>query len=110
MIHISFEIDCVNNSYCWEAFWVCSFKVKKVEAELVRMEYIVEELELGRLRLALSILEKQGYRIFITARDSENRRLWKTPLMDGDGHIKVFQDTAEALMEVKNKLFKSHNS
>jgi hypothetical protein len=68
------------------------------------MEFIIEEIQFGRLRLVLSILEKQGFSVFITAKDEDNRRVWKTPLLDASGSVNIYPDSAIAVAEAKKKV------
>jgi hypothetical protein len=68
------------------------------------MEFIVEEIQLGPLTLILSVLEKQGCTVFVTAKDEENRRIWKTPILGENGSMNVFSDVAGGVEEVKKKL------
>jgi hypothetical protein len=74
------------------------------------MESIIEELRLGNLTFIVSVLEKQGCRVFITAKDETNRKIWKTPLMDGSGNIQVYPDANQALEEAKRRVPSIHNS
>ena len=74
------------------------------------MESIIEELKLGKLTFIVSVLEKQGCRVFITAKDEANRRIWKTPLMDESGNIQVYSDAHQALEEAKRRVPSIHNS
>jgi hypothetical protein len=68
------------------------------------MEFIIEEIRQGQILFILSVLERQGCRIFITAKDADNRRIWKTPLMDDRGNIKVYQNAGAAVTDAKNKI------
>jgi hypothetical protein len=68
------------------------------------MEYFIEELRFGNLRIELSIQKGQGCRVIFTARDDENRRIWKTPVMDENGEVKVYEDEESAIVEAKKKL------
>jgi hypothetical protein len=68
------------------------------------MEFIVDEVHLGKLTFVLSVLEKQGCRVFITAKDEDNRRIWKTPILDGNGDISTFPDVRAAIDETMKRL------
>lgn len=68
------------------------------------MEYFVEELRLGNLRIELSIQEGKGCRVIFTAKDEDNRRIWKTPVMDDNGEIMVYQNQHDAIIDAKRKL------
>lgn len=68
------------------------------------MEFFVEEIRHGKIMFVLSILERQGCQIFITAKDAENRRIWKTPLLDESGTIITYQDVNAAMNDAKQKI------
>jgi hypothetical protein len=68
------------------------------------MEFIVEQIQFGRLTLVLSILEKEGCRVFITAKDEENRRVWKTPVLNESGLISIYPDQENAITDAKRKV------
>ena len=79
--------------------WVCAL-----------MEYFVEEFKLGNLTIELFIQEGQGCRVIVTARDEENRRVWKTPVMDTNGEVKVYDNQEDAIDDTRKKfnLLSSH--
>ena len=54
--------------------------------------------------MEVSIQEGQGCRVIVTARDDRNRRLWRTPLMDENGEIKIYPSQEEAIVEARKKL------
>lgn len=68
------------------------------------MEYFVEEVKLGNLTLELFIQEGQGCRVIVTARDGENRRVWKTAVMDTNGEPKVYENQEAAIDDARKKL------
>jgi hypothetical protein len=68
------------------------------------MEYFVEELRFGNLRIELSIQEGQGCRVIFTAKDKDNRRIWKTPIMDLNGKVKVYENQQDAIIDARKKL------
>jgi hypothetical protein len=68
------------------------------------MEYFVEEIKLGNLTLELFIQEGQGCRVIVTARDGENRRVWKTAVMDANGEPKVYENQEAAIDDARRKL------
>jgi len=70
----------------------------------VDMEYFVEQLKFGNLTIELSIEEGRGCRVIFTAKDQENRRIWKTPIMDLNGEIKVYDNQEDAIQDAKKKL------
>jgi hypothetical protein len=68
------------------------------------MEFISEEFNQGCVSFVLSVLEKRGFRVFITAKDEDNRRIWKTPLMDENGNVRIYPDAESALTDAKRKI------
>lgn len=68
------------------------------------MEFVFDEIHIGKMIIVLSVLEKQGCQVFVTAKDEENRRIWKTPLLDGNGQMATYQTSEEALEEARKKL------
>jgi hypothetical protein len=73
------------------------------------MEYFVEEYHVGNLIIQLSIQEQKGCRVIFTAKDVDNRRVWKTPVMDNNGKVKVYPNQQEAILDAKKKLSKLFN-
>jgi hypothetical protein len=70
------------------------------------MEYFVEELRVGNLRIELSIQQGQGCRcrVVFTAKDEDNRRIWRTPVMDENGEVKIYENQDEAISDARKKL------
>jgi hypothetical protein len=68
------------------------------------MEFVAVEIHVGKLTFVLSVLEKQGCKVFITAKDEDNRRIWKTPLLDGNGEMLTYPTSNEAIEGAKQKL------
>lgn len=68
------------------------------------MEFFEEEVQLGRLKIILSVLAKQGCSVYITAKDENNRKVWKTPLLNEDGEVGIYSDYQVALTEAKKKI------
>ena len=68
------------------------------------MEYFVEQIKFGNLTIELSVEQGQGCRVIFTDRDEENRRVWKTPVMDLNGEVKVYDNQEDAIHDAKKKL------
>ena len=62
------------------------------------------EVDLGSLKIEISIVEHGGYKVYLTAKDTDDRRLWRTALTDADGHIKVYMSVSEAIREAENTI------
>jgi hypothetical protein len=69
------------------------------------MEIFFEEIKIGDVLIQVSIQEGQGCRMMITAKDQDNRRILKTPVME-NGEIKVYE-TPELAIEDARKRFGS---
>jgi hypothetical protein len=68
------------------------------------MEFVVDEIHVGKLTFVLSVLEKHGCKVFITAKDEDNRRIWKTPLLDLNGEMLTYPTSDMAIESAKQKL------
>jgi hypothetical protein len=68
------------------------------------MELFAEEYWVGNLKMDVSVQEGQGCRVIITARDDKNRRIWRTPLTDENGEIKIYSSHEEAILEARKAL------
>jgi hypothetical protein len=68
------------------------------------MEVFSKEIQLGKLRIELSVEEKEGCRVIFTARDEEDRRVWRTPIMDYNGEVKIYDNQEEAIMDAHRTL------
>jgi hypothetical protein len=69
------------------------------------MEFFFEEVRIEKnLIIQVSIQEDTGCRVTITAKDDENRRIWKTAVMDTDGGVKVYENTQMALEDARKKI------
>ena len=62
------------------------------------------EVDLGSLKIEISIVEHGGYTVYLTAKDIDDRRLWRTALTDADGHIRVYTSVSEAVSEAENAI------
>jgi hypothetical protein len=87
----SFQAHCFSRMHCGGL--VCA-----------EMEYFVEEIKLGNLTIELFIQDGQGCRVIVTARDEDNRRVWKTPVMDANGEPKVYENQEDAIVDARKKL------
>jgi hypothetical protein len=84
------------------------------------MEIYTQEIVFGNLVIELSVhegvklrtgaateAEKNGevqFHIYLTARDTENRIVWKTPIMTDRGAIKYYRSPEEAVDDAKYKI------
>jgi hypothetical protein len=68
------------------------------------MEIFFEEVKFEKLIIQVSIQEGKGCRVMITAKDQENRRIWKTPVMDCNGEVKVYETPQEAIEDARKKI------
>ena len=67
--------------------------------ELVSHEILLREVNLGQVRIELSVHQKDGWSVWLTARDQENRRIWRTPLTDDEGRVKIYENVHEAVLD-----------
>jgi hypothetical protein len=56
-----------------------------------------KEVELGNIRIEISIVENAGFKVFLTAKDANHNRLWRTTLTDVDGHVTIFRSISDAV-------------
>jgi hypothetical protein len=68
------------------------------------MEIFSKEIQVGNIILELSIHEIEGTkRVVITAKDEENRRLWRTPILQ-NGQIKTYNSNQDAIEDAEKKI------
>lgn len=83
------------------------------------MEIYSVELDLGQLKIEVSVhnsspritftdrfaIEQSdlSFNVYLTAKDKEGRRLWRTPITDMDGNPKVFYSIDEALSDATSR-------
>jgi hypothetical protein len=68
------------------------------------MEIFSKEIQVGNIILELSIHEIEGTkRVVITAKDEENRRLWRTPILQ-NGEIKTYNSNQDAIEDAEKKI------
>jgi hypothetical protein len=72
-------------------------------------EIFLKEVDLGLLRVEITIIEKTGYRVILTATDSDNRRIWKTALTHENGHPKIYACVSDAISDAEKIIAKSLN-
>lgn len=71
---------------------------------MVHSEIKLKEVTLGEVRIELSIHEQNGWSVWLTARDLQGRRIWKTPLTDEEGRTKVYATSHEAIMDAQTQM------
>ncbi|HEU5145161.1 MAG TPA: hypothetical protein VFT90_00530 [Chryseosolibacter sp.] len=59
------------------------------------------EVDLGSLRIEISIHAHDGYKVYFTAKDNDDRRVWRTPLTDAGGNIKIFRSLSDAITDAE---------
>ena len=72
----------------------------------VRIEFL-REVELGGLKIEISIVENGGFKVYLMAKDMDDRRLWRKALTDADGNVKVYNSVSEAIAEAENTIVNS---
>ena len=72
--------------------------------DLVNNEILLKEVSLGQVRIELSVHQKDGWTVWLTARDHDNRRIWRTQLTDDEGHVKVYPNVHEAVLDAQSQL------
>jgi hypothetical protein len=68
------------------------------------MEVFSKEFSIGNLKIELSVEQTHGCRVIFTARDKDDRRVWRTPLMDVNGEAKVYESCEDAVLDGQRKL------
>ena len=59
------------------------------------------EVDLGSLRIEISIHAHDGYKVYFTAKDNDDRPVWRTPLTDAGGNIKIFRSLSDAITDAE---------
>ena len=68
------------------------------------MEIYSKEIHIGSIIIELSIQETHGTkRVVITAKDEQNRRLWRTPILD-NGEVKTYNSQEDAIEDAEKKV------
>ena len=66
------------------------------------MQIYITEIEAGGAKLELSIVEENGCQVVFTARDAEDRRILKAPLLE-DGKVKIYSSVEEACADLQTR-------
>ena len=69
----------------------------------LKIEFL-REVDLGSLKIEISIVENGGYKVYLTAKDLDDRRLWRTALTDANGNVRVYASVSEAIAEAENTI------
>ena len=72
--------------------------------DLVTDDILIKEVSLGEVKIELSVHEKNGWSVWLTARDKENRRIWRTPSTDETGNVKLYTSVHEAMQDAHHQL------
>ena len=68
------------------------------------MEVYSKEFQVGNIKIELSIQESHGVkRVVFTAKDDQDRRIWRTPILD-NGEIKTYDSQEDAISDAEKKL------
>lgn len=68
------------------------------------MEVFSKEIQVGNIKIELSIQESNGTRrVVFTAKDENDRRIWRTPILD-NGEVKTYENDEEAILDAEKKL------
>jgi hypothetical protein len=68
------------------------------------MEVYSKEIQVGNIIIELSIQDIDGTkRVVLTAKDDQNRRLWRTPILD-NGSVKTYDNSEDALADAERKV------
>lgn len=68
------------------------------------MEIFNKEVQSGPLRIELSVREAAGCSVICTAKDKDNRVVWRTPLTDAEGQTLIYETLKEAIADAVEKL------
>ena len=66
----------------------------------LKMEFF-RVVNLGTLRIEVSIVENAGYRVYFTAKDMDGRRLWRTALTNAGGDIRLYNSLSDAIRDAE---------
>jgi hypothetical protein len=68
------------------------------------MEVYSKEIQVGNIIIELSIQDIDGTkRVVLTAKDDQNRRLWRTPILH-NGSVKTYENSEDALADAERKV------
>jgi hypothetical protein len=79
-------------------------KVERAAMDILKNEVFSKEVQIGNLTIEYCVIEKDGCRVTFTAKDVENRRIWRTELTDHDGNARIYSSAQEAILEANQKL------
>ena len=68
------------------------------------MDIFLREIQLGKIRIELSVQEKDGCTVIFTAKDSDDAILWKSAVTDENGKIIVYPTVEDAFNDAENRL------
>lgn len=68
------------------------------------MEIHLKEYKVGNIRIELAVQEKDGCKMVLTAKDSNNEILWRTFVTDGVGKAKIYSSVREALEDADARM------
>ena len=68
------------------------------------MEIFSKEIQLGIIKIELSVQENEDCTVVLTAKDQLDEILWRTPLKDHEGNIKTYPTVSEAFLDAESKL------
>ena len=68
------------------------------------MDIFLKEFQVGQIRIELSVQEEGECKVMFTAKDADNEILWKTPIMDSEGNVKVYPTVEEAFADAQKRL------
>jgi len=68
------------------------------------MDVFSKQFTIGSLTIELSVEQTHGCRVIFTAKDRDDRRVWRTPLMDSNGEEKIYENCEDAILAGQRKL------
>jgi hypothetical protein len=88
--------------------------------EVNQMEIYSVEIDLGQLLIEVSVQHtsprirfnncylnrnvEDGFHVYLTAKDKNMRRIWRTPVIDDTGTVKRYYSIEEAMTDVNGRL------
>lgn len=68
------------------------------------MDLHLKEYKVGNIRIELTVLEKDGCKMVLTAKDKNNEILWKTYVTDDFGRTKIYTSVEDALEDADARM------
>ena len=68
------------------------------------MEIFSKDIQMGVIKIELTVQESEGCTVIFTAKDDMDGVIWRVPLKDSDGKIKVYPTAADAFLDAERKL------